>query len=55
MEQQQLEVMRWSMMAEALHGVVNFGHTYGFMGCHFTVLNDQEGVVGSGSVGVGYT
>lgn len=47
--------LTWLMMAEALHGVTEFGYSYGFFGCQFTVLDDAKGVVGSGSVGVGYT
>lgn len=47
--------LTWLVMAEALHGVVEFGYSYGFFGCVFTVLDDTAGVVGSGSVGVGYT
>lgn len=46
--------LTWLMMADALHGVVEFGHSYGFVACQFTVLDDVVGVVGSGSVGVGY-
>lgn len=49
----QLE-LTWLVMAQALHGILDFGDEYGFRGCVFTVLDDTKGVVGSGSVGLGY-
>ena len=53
-EQQHRLELSWLVMAEALSGVLEFGYTFGFFGCEFTVLEDTVGVVGSGSVGVGY-
>ncbi|KAF6236260.1 hypothetical protein HO173_005891 [Letharia columbiana] len=47
--------LTWLVMAEALHGLRDFGDEYGFWGLSFTVLDDTAGIVGSGSVGVGYT
>lgn len=47
--------LTWLGMAEALHGVAEFGEEYGGFGFGFTVLDDVKGIVGSGSVGVGYT
>lgn len=53
-EQQHRLELSWLVMAEALSGVLEFGYTFGFFGCEFTVLDDAVGVVGGGSVGVGY-
>lgn len=55
-EQHELGVggLSWLVLAEALHGVREFGETFGVFGCQFTVLDDTVGVVGSGSVGVGF-
>ncbi len=46
--------LSWVVLAEALHGVREFGETFGVFGVRFTVLDDTVGVVGSGSVGVGW-
>ena len=54
-EQYRLGALRWVVMAEAVHGVVEFGETFGFFGSEFTVVEDEAGVVGMGSVGVGYS
>ncbi len=53
MEQERLE-MRWETMAEALHGLMEFGWMFAFVECEVTVLDDGQGVVGRGSVGTGY-
>ena len=47
--------LRWKTMAEVVHGVVEFGYAYGTFELEFQVLDQKEGVVGSGSVGMGYT
>lgn len=50
----QIDTLTWRMMSEALHGLAEFGHEYGWFGYVFTVLDDAMGVVGTGSVGLGY-
>lgn len=52
MGQAQLD-MRWATMSDALQGLTQFAYDYA-ISLQFTVLDDEQGVVGSGSVGTGY-
>lgn len=52
MGQAQLD-MRWATMSDALQGLMDFAYDYA-ISMQFTVLDDKQGVVGSGSVGRGY-
>ena len=45
--------MRWATMSDALQGLMDFAYDYA-ISMQFTVLDDKQGVVGSGSVGRGY-
>ena len=55
MEQEYRLELRWQTMAEALHGILDFGEAYGFWECQLTVLDQDDGVVATGSIGMGYT
>ena len=47
--------MSWSMMSGAIYGLSQFWwRIEGALVTEFTILDDVAGIVGSGSVGMGY-